>query len=116
VSQTIETRAQPDGRFHVAVNGVLLRDKRGRPRSFGCSMRATVAAAKVVDAQRDLPPGFLRWNRALRGAFLKGLHAFKAGEPRSACPYEDIRKPSGSLSWSRSFQRAWLDGWQWGGK
>jgi hypothetical protein len=26
------------------------------------------------------------------------------------CPYEDKRKPSGKLSWSRAFINAWSDG------
>lgn len=58
-----------------------------------------------------LPPGAERWNRAHRGAYLKGTRAALAGEPVTACPYEDRRKDSGSLSWSRSFIRAWEDGW-----
>lgn len=52
-----------------------------------------------------------RWNRAHRGAFLKGVHARLLDEPISSCPYEDKRKPSGRLSWSRSFISAWRDGW-----
>jgi len=53
-------------------------------------------------------------NRAHRGAYLKGVAARVAGEDQSACPYEDRRKPSGRLSWSRSFISAWRDGWEYG--
>jgi ribosome modulation factor len=59
-----------------------------------------------------LPSNFLRWNRALRGAFLKGAAAHLAGENLGACPYDDKRKPSGRLSWSRAFRNAWRDGWE----
>jgi hypothetical protein len=55
------------------------------------------------------------WNRAHKGAYLKGVAARKAGEPISACPYDDTRKGGGSrgqLSWSRSFITAWRDGWR----
>jgi hypothetical protein len=51
-------------------------------------------------------------NKALVGAIRKGIEAKAAGEPRSANPYEDIRKVSGSLTWSRAFIRAWDDGWE----
>ncbi len=59
-----------------------------------------------------LPSGFDNWNRSHRGAFLKGVKARHAGEPQDACPYEDHRKPSGLLSWSRAYIRAWHDGWR----
>lgn len=58
------------------------------------------------------PPNLSTWNRAHRGAYLKGLHAGLAGEPISSCPYDDKRKASGRLSWSRSFISAWRDGWE----
>jgi len=54
---------------------------------------------------------FRGWNRAMVGAYKKGHKAKNEGHPISACPYEDIRKPSGKLSWSRAFIRAWQDGW-----
>jgi len=63
-----------------------------------------------------MPPNFMSWNRALRGAFLKGAAAFLSGELIGECPYQDKRKPSGRLSWSRSFQNAWRDGWQYAEK
>jgi len=48
----------------------------------------------------------------MRGAFLKGADARLAGQGMNECPYEDKRKPSGKLSWSRAFMNAWRDGWQ----
>ena len=57
------------------------------------------------------PHGFDGWNRAHKGAWLKGAKAATAGEALAACPYEDHRKPSGMLSWSRAYIRAWQDGW-----
>jgi len=48
----------------------------------------------------------------LDGAYRKGLAANISGDPITSCPYEDKRKPSGKLSWSRAFQNAWRDGWQ----
>lgn len=55
---------------------------------------------------------FTGWNRAHKGAYLKGAKAQQAGDPISSCPYNDYRKPSGKLSWSRSFITAWQDGWR----
>lgn len=60
----------------------------------------------------SLPANFATWNRAARGAFLKGVHAQIAGHPLSDCPYEDKRKDSGRLTWSRSFIACWRDGWE----
>ncbi len=60
-----------------------------------------------------LPHDSYRWNRAMLGAFKKGILAHQAGEPIEACPYGDKRKPDGRLSWSRSFIAAWRDGWRW---
>lgn len=54
----------------------------------------------------------IKGNRAMVGAYLKGLHAALSGEPADACPYRDIRKPSGRLTWSRAFRTAWRDGWE----
>lgn len=59
----------------------------------------------------SLPAGFMRWNRALRGSFLRGMQARLAGEP-CVDPYEDKRKWDGRLTWSRAFSAAWRDGWQ----
>jgi ribosome modulation factor len=56
------------------------------------------------------PPRFELWNPALRGAYAKGYRAAEAGSLISSCPYEDKRKPSGRLTWSRSFIAAWRDG------
>jgi hypothetical protein len=51
------------------------------------------------------------WNKAMVGAFKKGANAYLAGADLSACPYQDKRKLSGGLSWSRAFMGAWRDGW-----
>lgn len=59
-----------------------------------------------------LPANFQQWNRAMRGAYLKGYKAFEAGEPEASCPYEDKRKESGRLTWSRAFQATWFDGYR----
>ena len=59
-----------------------------------------------------LPHDFERWNPALRGAYLKGGRSAQAGETLNACPYGDWRTHSGSVTWSRSFIRAWADGWR----
>lgn len=57
------------------------------------------------------PVGFDSWNRSMRGAYRKGYDAAEAGEPASACPYQDKRKSDGRLTWSRAFEAAWRDGW-----
>lgn len=62
---------------------------------------------------RPLPDDAHRWNPAMRGAFLKGQRAQAAGEARETCPYGDIRKWDGRLTWSRSFVKTWDDGWRW---
>lgn len=53
-----------------------------------------------------------RWNRAHVGSYRKGVIARFSSESLDACPYQDKRKPSGRLSWSRSFIAAWEDGWR----
>lgn len=58
------------------------------------------------------PRDFDKWSPALRGAFRKGHEAGLAGSPASACPYEDKRTYRGALTWSRSFIKAWEDGWE----
>lgn len=63
-----------------------------------------------------LPANFFKWNRALRCAYLKGVEAYLADEPLTACPYKDKRKPSGRVSWSRAFISAWRDGWEYAKK
>lgn len=42
----------------------------------------------------------------------KGRQAARDGKSITDCPYVDKRKPSGKLSWSRSFINAWTHGWQ----
>lgn len=61
----------------------------------------------------NLPERAGAWNRALLGAFKKGVRAQQTGEPIDACPYADKRDWRGSLTWSRSFIKAWRDGWRW---
>jgi ribosome modulation factor len=46
----------------------------------------------------------------LRAAYLKGLHAGLLGESADACPYRDIRKSNGRLTWSHAFIREWHAG------
>lgn len=60
-----------------------------------------------------VPAGFERWNKALQGAFRRGMRAHLAGLPFSACPYYDRRKADGRLTWSRAFVAAWEDGHRW---
>lgn len=60
-----------------------------------------------------MPEGFERWNGALRGAFEKGMAAYTDGVDISFCPYRDISKPSGKLTWSRAYMNGWLSGWRW---
>jgi hypothetical protein len=76
------------------------------------------AAAPEVPQKTDipLPHDSYRWNKAILGAFKKGVASNQSGLPITACPYQDKRTPSGRLSWSRSFISAWVDGWRWGDK
>lgn len=53
-----------------------------------------------------------RMNKALEGAKRKGREAFQNGESESACPYQDHRKSTGSVSWSRAFINAWTHGYR----
>jgi hypothetical protein len=59
-----------------------------------------------------LPSHYASWNKAMRGAFVKGRKARIDGLLESDCPYQDKRKPSGGLSWSRAFISAWDDGYR----
>lgn len=57
-----------------------------------------------------------RVNPGFKGAFLKGVRAFKAGVPRYGCPYDAIataRVGAGRVvpTWSRTFANYWFDGW-----
>ena len=57
-----------------------------------------------------------RTNRALVGAWRKGVAARMKGLGLSACPYKDTRKTDGRLTFSRAFQKSWGDGWLWADK
>ncbi len=47
--------------------------------------------------------------KSLLGAERKGFDAYILDNP--LCPYHDIRKPSGKLSWSRAYINAWEHGY-----
>ncbi len=49
---------------------------------------------------------------ALDGAERKGREAFLACKNESACPYEDKRNYRGMITWSRAFERAWVNGFR----
>ncbi len=70
----------------------------------------------VTKDPKTKPDHFDRWNRAHRGAFMKGYQAFLDGQEEGACPYLDKRKGGNKLTWSRSFGAAWRDGWRWAKK
>lgn len=53
-----------------------------------------------------LPYGIEKWNRALRGVYMGSRRDFLAGKKFVDVPYEDHKKPSGLLSWSRAYIRA----------
>lgn len=50
-------------------------------------------------------------SRALDGAERKGAEARRAGRPRRANPYPDLRTNKGAITWSRAFRTAWDSGW-----
>lgn len=66
-----------------------------------------------MNSSMTLPEGADRWNKALLGAFKKGMAAAKGGKDITDCPYKDKRKGDGRLTWSRSFIIAWKDGFRW---
>mgnify|MGYP000849549544 CR=1 FL=1 len=72
--------------------------------------RMEAVDAEAVEAALRRPRGFFAWNRALQGAFRRGEQAAKDGATKADCPYLDKRKRDGRLTWSRSFQAAWCDG------
>lgn len=41
-----------------------------------------------------------------------GCKAWDAGKSLDDCPYPDLRTDRGSVTWSRSFRRAWIKGWR----
>ena len=65
----------------------------------------------------DIPSNYSNQNKALLGAFRKGVLAHRSGQSSIAdCPYRDKRVNSGRLSWSRAFINAWRDGFRWSEK
>lgn len=42
----------------------------------------------------------------------KGRAAALAGLGPEACPYPDLRKPNGRLTFSRAFRNLWYDGYR----
>jgi hypothetical protein len=99
--------------------------RRSGPRGFQCTKprgHKGKHAARTMDGRlccprwteppfASLPRGFETWNPAMRGAYVTGRRARRDGEPIDACPYRDTRNTSGRLTWSRAFERAWVDGW-----
>ena len=65
---------------------------------------------RLVGLVKSEPPRWDRFNRALQGAYIKAARARKDGEGRESCPYRDVRKWDGRLTWSRAFETAWLEG------
>lgn len=51
-------------------------------------------------------------NRAILGAYKKGIKARADGLPESACPYDDKRNWQNKITWSRTFVKAWVNGWR----
>jgi hypothetical protein len=91
-----------------SAQGAGRRDGEG-PAARAGSRRAAVAVGTLVGQP---PRRFEDWNPAMRGAYSKGAVAAHAGEAEGACPYEDRRKASGRLTWSRAFISAWTDGYR----
>lgn len=51
-------------------------------------------------------------NKAFEAAKRKGREAAERGEPRTACPYPDIRQNyHNGRTFSRAFQRYWHEGY-----
>jgi hypothetical protein len=50
-------------------------------------------------------------NRAYRGAYFAAYWRAYGGGLRPKCPYRDLRSPSGRITFSRGFIRAFDRGW-----
>ena len=50
--------------------------------------------------------------KPLEKAYQLGSEAYQQGLSIDSYPYEDKRNSSNRITWSRAFQRAWLDGYQ----
>lgn len=70
------------------------------------------AEVNCINCRKILRAGGPAYSNALAGAVLRGMRAALAGEPITACPYRDVRKWNGKLTWSRAFESAWRDGWE----
>lgn len=73
-----------------------------------------MSASKYTIPMKTVPNGFQSWNPACRGAYRKGYEAGSLGKSQGECPYKDVRKWDGKLTWSRAFEIAWHDGWHQG--
>ena len=51
-------------------------------------------------------------HKALQGAHDFGVLAASQGLAKSQNKYPDYRTGRGCLTWSRSFRRAWAEGWE----
>lgn len=51
-------------------------------------------------------------NPAFESARRKGQQAARDGKSEWSCPYADKRTHDGSVTFSRAFERAWLEGFR----
>jgi len=93
---------------HLASTTRTVRQRNGdRPLQV-----AEMLPAETVELAMNRPRGYFSWNPALRGAFAKGERAAAEGLTVADCPYADRRKRDGRLTWSRAFEAAWRDGFE----
>lgn len=110
VWRLLGTGACRDGEVlcHLASTSRVVQQRNGRrPVQIAVAVRA-----ELVEAAMNRPSGFFSWNPAMRGAFSKGANAAAEGRSLSNCPYVDHRKSNGRLTWSRAFEAAWRDGFE----
>ena len=65
-------------------------------------MKTTMIAVPMEDCNFKGPQ---------RGAWKKGWIAHFEGKNFSDCPYKDKKSMSGRITFSRSFRKAWQEGW-----
>lgn len=53
-----------------------------------------------------------RYARACETVREMGRKAAREGKPESACPYHDIRKLDGRLTYSRHWRHTWFEGYR----